>query len=45
MVQWLRLYAPIAGSLSLIPDWGTRSHMSQLKIPLASRKVKDLTLA
>ena len=30
VVQWLRLCAPNAGSLGLIPDQGTRSHMLQL---------------
>ena len=31
MVQWLRLHAPNAGGLSLIPGQGNRSHMPQLK--------------
>ena len=33
MVQWLRLCAPNAGNLGLIPGWETRSHMLPLKIP------------
>ena len=32
MVQWLRVQAPNAGGLGLIPDQGTRSHMPKLKI-------------
>ena len=31
MVQWLRLWAPNAGGLGLIPGQGTRSHMSHLR--------------
>ena len=31
MVQWLRLCAPNAGDLGLIPGQGTRSHILQLK--------------
>ena len=27
VVQWLRLHAPNAGGLGLIPGQGTRSHM------------------
>ena len=38
MVQWLGLCARYAGSLGLIPDRGTRSHMLQLKIPHAAPK-------
>ena len=33
VVQWLRLCAPNAGNLGLIPGWETRSHMLPLKIP------------
>ena len=42
VVQWLRLCAPDAGSLGLIPGWGTAFHMLQLKDPHAirSRAVK-----
>ena len=39
MVQWLRLWAPLAGGLSLIPGWGTRSHV-QPKIPHAASKTR-----
>ena len=45
LVQWLRLQAPNAGGLGLIPGHGTRSHrlqlricMPQLKIPHAATK-------
>ena len=30
-VQWLRLHAPNAGDLGLIPGQGTRSHMLPLR--------------
>ena len=30
--QWLRLHAPRAGSLGLIPGQGTRSHMLQIRV-------------
>ena len=32
VVQWLRLHALNTGSLGLIPDQGTRSHMLQLRV-------------
>ena len=32
VVQWLRLHAPNAEGLGLIPGLGTKSHMPQLKI-------------
>ena len=32
VVQWLRLQAPNAGGLGLIPGQGTRSHMPQLRV-------------
>ena len=38
VVQWLRLYSLNAGALGLIPGWGTRSHMSQLR-PCAAKQV------
>ena len=48
VVQWLRLHAPNAEGLGLIPDQGTRSHMpqprvlmSQLKILYVAMKIKD----
>ena len=40
-VQWLRLHAPNAGGLDLVPGQGTRSHMLQLKIPRAALKIED----
>ena len=40
MTQWLRLPAPNAGSLGLIPGQGTRSHMPQLKVCLLQRRSK-----
>ena len=50
VVQWLRLWAPNAGSLGLITGQGTRSHMlqgrvhiSQLKILNAATKSDDPT--
>ena len=38
VVQWLRLLAPNAGGLGLIPGQGTRSHMPQLKMSCAMIK-------
>ena len=38
MVQWLRLHAPNAGGLDLIPGQRTRSHMPQLKSSHATAK-------
>ena len=35
VVQWLRLHAPSAGGLGLIPGQGARSHMLQLKPSIA----------
>ena len=32
VVWWLRLHAPNAGSLGLIPGQGTRSHVPQLRV-------------
>ncbi|TEA39692.1 hypothetical protein DBR06_SOUSAS3410160, partial [Sousa chinensis] len=37
-VQWLRLHAPNAGGLGLVPGQGTRSQMPQLKTPHATTK-------
>ena len=34
VVQWLRLHAPNAGGLGLIPGQETRFHMPQLKYPV-----------
>ena len=41
VVQWLRLHGPNAGSPSLIPGQGIRSHMQQLMIPHAAMKTED----
>ena len=38
MVQWLRLQAPSAGDLGLIPSQEMRSPMLQLKSPCATEK-------
>ena len=40
VVQWLRLHAPNAGGLGLIPGQETRSRMLQLKI-LGATMIKD----
>ena len=41
VVQWLRLCAPNAGGLGSNPGQGTRSHMSQLKIPHTATKTRS----
>ena len=41
VVQWLRLHAPSAGDLNLIPGWGTRSWMLQIKILHATTKTQN----
>ena len=41
VVQWLRLHAPSAGDSGSVPDWGTRSHMLQLKISHGATKMED----
>ena len=38
MVQWLRLHAPNAGDLGLIPGQGARSHMELNKDFTSLRK-------
>ena len=38
VVQWLRLCAPNAGGLGLIPGQGARSHMQQLRPSAAKLK-------
>ena len=43
MVRGLRLHAPSAGGLGLIPGQGIRSHMLQLNILHATMKIKGLT--
>ena len=32
--QWLRLHTLNARGLGSIPDWGTRSHMTQLRLKI-----------
>ena len=41
VAQWLRLWAPNAGGLGLIPGQGIRFHVLQLKIPHALEKFED----
>ena len=41
VVQWLRLCPLNAGVLRSIRGWGTGSRMPQLKISLATTKIKD----
>ena len=43
VVQWLRFHILSAGGLGSIPCQGTRSHMPELKILHAERKVEDPT--
>ena len=38
VVQWLRLHAPNAGDLGLIPGQGTRSHVLQLGVHMLQLK-------
>ena len=38
MVQWLRLHAPNAGGLGLIPGQGTRAHILQLRVHMLQLK-------
>ena len=40
VVQWLRLHAPEAGSLGLIPGQGTRSHIPQLSSDAALKSLQ-----
>ena len=42
VVQWLRLRAPSAGTLGLIPGQGTRSHMLRLSILTPQQRLKIL---
>ena len=44
MVQGLRLHAPNAGALGLIPGQGTRSQMPQLRSAAAAAKSLQLCL-
>ena len=39
LVQWLRLHAPNAGDLGLIPGLGTRSHMLQPRVCMLQLKI------
>ena len=39
VVQWLRLCAPNAGGLGLIPGQGTRSYMPQLRVCMLQLKI------
>ena len=39
LVQWLRLQAPNAEDLGLIPGLGTRSHMLQLRVCMLQLKI------
>ena len=41
VVQWLRCCTPKAEDPGLIPDWETRSHMTQLKILHAATTTED----
>ena len=43
MVQWLRLHAPDAGGLDLIPGQGTRSHVLPTKSLHATIKIPHAT--
>ena len=43
LIQWLRLHVPNAGGLGSIPDWGTRSHMPQLR-PGAIKEISKIFL-
>ena len=43
VVQYLRLHAPNAGGLGLIPGQGTRCCMLQLEIPHATTKIENST--
>ena len=40
VVQWLRLHIPNGGDPGSIPGQGTGSHMLQLKIPHAAKRLK-----
>ena len=39
VVQWLRLQAPSAGDLGLIPGQGARSHVPQLRVRMLQLKM------
>ena len=44
VVQWLRLCAPSAGGLGLIPGLGTRSHMPQFRVLMLQLKILNATM-
>ncbi|TEA24688.1 hypothetical protein DBR06_SOUSAS6310068, partial [Sousa chinensis] len=44
MVQWLRLYAPNAGGLGLIPCQGTRYLMRQLRAHMPQLKMLHVAM-
>ena len=39
VVPWLRLHAPSEGDPGLLPGYGTRSHMLQLKVYMSQLKI------
>ena len=39
VIQWLRCWNPNSGGLSLIPSWGTRSHLLQLRLCILQLKI------
>ena len=41
VVEWIRLHAPNAGSLSSITGEGTRFHIQQLKVVNAATKMQS----
>ena len=41
VAQWLRLHAPSAGGLGLIPGQGTRSHTPQLRVQMLHAATKN----
>ena len=42
--QWLRVHAPNAGCLGLIPGWGTRSRLPQLRVCRLQLKILRATM-
>ena len=44
MIQWLRLQAPNAGDLDLIPCQGTRSHKPQLRVQVLQLRLSEIKL-
>ena len=39
VVQWLGLCAPNIEGLGLVPGWGTRSHLLQLRVHMPQLKI------